>query len=207
MTLQLPGSWKRVWGPFGRQARRVTAGLSLVVVGFVAGNVLAKEASLVYQKSTLYDALMKIHNRTRANVIVVKPDASVRSFSIEPPVTVEAVKAAAKQYGKEATQIDSIYIVDAALPPDAKGGERVASARDWLARQPAGRSIVDRKVDYGLAMTAQTGALAGQLGLGRKDFANLTAQQQQMALDILRMSPISKQVEALRAVMDARSKR
>jgi S1-C subfamily serine protease len=174
--------------------------VALALVGFAAGSVIAGTTPIEFKKTTLYDAMRRIHRDTGVDVLWTGDAKDARSFSVVAGEPGKMVSATASEFGRVAVPVVGITVLDPALPDAASGLDREHALAAWLTETlptaKSGSGQGDYFAPFNDAMLSNVQGLRAQLPAGTTSFSQLTPQQQ-VALDALRATQLNGLLGAL----------
>lgn len=194
-----------------RVLKSFLAAATLVVVGFMSGNVLAVTAArLRFEKADLYAASLRLHRELGADLLFANPPSTpTKTFEVDASDATQATKAVAGAFGRRATTVQSIVLFEDGLRPRATAPERLDEINGWLLTHfPCSdasreRGEADAFAEFGNALYANAQSVAGQLG-SQVDvpFASLSPEQQRMVLDLARGVKWTPPASAMKSLME-----
>jgi hypothetical protein len=181
-----------------------------MLLGFHAGNVMADTAARIrFEKADLYTASSRLHQETKTDFLFANRPSQPKTFEVEQGPVEKSIEGVARAFGKKATKVASVVVLDDGLADRATAAERMDEANMWLlARLPASdaRRAKGESDAFWIFLDASrlsAQSLSAELGAGTTTtFGELTPQQQQTALDLARAAKWSLPANHMASLLD-----
>lgn len=102
------------------------------MAAFAAGSVTsAWLGEVAFDRKDLYSAMEQIHKQPNTNVLFPCFTGPKLTFKAPMGSARDMIRGAAKQYGRDAVQVNGVYVLEAPLPEGKAGLDRIKAAKDW----------------------------------------------------------------------------